>query len=1107
MSKIKRFILLLAITLFVSLLVSCDFKVLVNLEINLVEKNIELYEGEVLSDNHIEIIAHYSNEQTETIDLSAEGLSHNYDANPSFNHFDPNDNELIQEVVFKYKSKSSEKIEITTKRLEVSSFSFLEFGDTEYVYGEAFNPEGFKLFASYKNHANKIIDLTLDMIDLEGGIINFDNVGVNLVDVFYNGVNISNPLLLHVEKSEQQPITNEIIKVIDHTEYRIEIEPIVNARYAFVKKGETLKDNSWQSENFIEFDKLNQDSYVVYVKIAESQTHNESNIVSKELNGLLISKPNVVFMGETSIYFAYREDLKLVLIDENRRINVEANVELFELDDMQVFKVNNLKPNEKYYFAFVEHDKITVFEESIIEIDMPSKNDVFIFNHTQTSEYDGSEKVFSYSLNSKYNHLSSLVNETITYLDISTNELVDVPVNAGTYRVFVEHDFSNEILEMGNLVITPRIYNVVIDNKTITYLDEEPEFTYDVKRLVDGDVPFDVNIFRQEGNEVGKYEIDLDITTNDPNYILGVITKGTLNIVKKDVTISLNDISKIYYDQVNLSDINFDIDFALVEGHDNNFVVSMATVFGKAIKTNGNVVDSNVGHYTNVVAAEIINKNYNVEVLNSSLIVNKRSIDLEIHKHTMTYGDSNLPITNYSLSDERFRSELNVRFTRENPSNNNVGIYPISISSMNEMNFNVEVTGNNFEIIKRVIEIKVNNVTMTYGQPLGDQNSNFTWGLKPGYSFATGDNWNRPGLFNTEFLVDFNALYDAGTHEIAALVSSNNYEIIGIDSGVLTINKRSIQVYVTSNQYVKTYGEVDPTFSFTTNISGVSLNGALSREIGEDVGIYNVTQGTVNNDNNPNYDVNFNPFGFEATLEIKKADLNVAANKIETVYGIDKELTYEVSGFKFNDDRSVIQGEIARYEGINKGIYQITKGTLNANNYNIIFSSNEYHITAKEVEITFTEIGTFIYGEEFSVSSFISNLEYGDEVVTSSYDINAGTYSVSGIIFNNNIDVSSNYIIFNNEYTFTIERRVIEISGTSSTKVYGEASVFGYEITSTLSPVDDYEVSYELSSEDEGERNYTLTSNLDTNNYEVTYVDGLIEINPRTLTITPEADQ
>ncbi|MBG0762420.1 hypothetical protein IY230_02180, partial [Acholeplasma laidlawii] len=77
-----------------------------------------------------------------------------------------------------------------------------------------------------------------------------------------------------------------------------------------------------------------------------------------------------------------------------------------------------------------------------------------------------------------------------------------------------------------------------------------------------------------------------------------------------------------------------------------------------------------------------------------------------------------------------------------------------------------------------------------------------------------------------------------------------------------------------------------------------------------------------------------------------------------------------------------------------------------------------------------------------------------------------------------------------------------EISGTSSTKVYGEASVFGYEITSTLSPVDDYEVSYELSSEDVGERSYTLTSNLDTNNYDVNYVEGLIEITPRTLTIS-----
>ena len=59
------------------------------------------------------------------------------------------------------------------------------------------------------------------------------------------------------------------------------------------------------------------------------------------------------------------------------------------------------------------------------------------------------------------------------------------------------------------------------------------------------------------------------------------------------------------------------------------------------------------------------------------------------------------------------------------------------------------------------------------------------------------------------------------------------------------------------------FNEVEQPFNFTTNPSilpnGETLNGLLSREAGNEVGFYNILQGTVDNTNNPNFDITFTP--------------------------------------------------------------------------------------------------------------------------------------------------------------------------------------------------------------------------------------------------------
>ncbi len=88
-----------------------------------------------------------------------------------------------------------------------------------------------------------------------------------------------------------------------------------------------------------------------------------------------------------------------------------------------------------------------------------------------------------------------------------------------------------------------------------------------------------------------------------------------------------------------------------------------------------------------------------------------------------------------------------------------------------------------------------------------------------------------------------------------------------IDFVGAVIERRSITA--TADNAAKTFGESDPAFTYTAEnlVNGEALIGELTREAGEDAGEYSITQGTLTNQDNANYDITFIP----AVLTIGKA--------------------------------------------------------------------------------------------------------------------------------------------------------------------------------------------------------------------------------------------
>jgi len=91
-----------------------------------------------------------------------------------------------------------------------------------------------------------------------------------------------------------------------------------------------------------------------------------------------------------------------------------------------------------------------------------------------------------------------------------------------------------------------------------------------------------------------------------------------------------------------------------------------------------------------------------------------------------------------------------------------------------------------------------------------------------------------------------------------------NYQLTNpTDTATADIARRPVTVTADSKE--KTEGAAEPVLTYTTGcgtltsdcglVSGEDLSGNLSRESGEDVGTYAITQGSITNENNPNYDI------------------------------------------------------------------------------------------------------------------------------------------------------------------------------------------------------------------------------------------------------------
>ncbi|GHT75108.1 hypothetical protein AGMMS50262_09480 [Bacteroidia bacterium] len=185
------------------------------------------------------------------------------------------------------------------------------------------------------------------------------------------------------------------------------------------------------------------------------------------------------------------------------------------------------------------------------------------------------------------------------------------------------------------------------------------------------------------------------------------------------------------------------------------------------------------------------------------------------------------------------------------------------------------------------------------------------------------------------------AFVDVNVADSVAVVISG-LELDGEQAGNYTLELPEISAKITPASLVimadfgqsKIYGEVDPELTYNIIFGQLfgedTFSGALGRTEGEHVyytdsdPMYEITIGDLSVSDN--YTLTL-VSGIE--FRINPATLLITADNSQKVYGdTDPELTYVITGWKFDDTADLLVGELAREEGENVGTYRINLGDL-----------------------------------------------------------------------------------------------------------------------------------------------------------------------------------
>ncbi len=627
---------------------------------------------------------------------------------------------------------------------------------------------------------------------------------------------------------------------------------------------------------------------------------------------------NVLIQNKTKVYGEQDPSTQYSLIGviNNETINGEILREEGEEKGIYYYNEGTMtsENNPNYYF---------VFSNSYLEI-LPKQINIII--EEQEKIYGDNDPEFTVRLENEEDLVFEDKAEDVLTGKISRQS----GESAGIYKFDISDLSSNKNYNLNlsdncYFIILRRNIDVIIDDASKVYGEDDPVYSYTVNNLIQGD-EFYISIARDYGEDVGTYKL-YNKTLSDDRYIIDNVIFGNLTITPRDISLKAEQKIKIYGDK------DPSLSVVVTEGR---LVDDLSQIsVGNLTRTSG----ESVGIYEINLGTFSLGKNYNITFEGGQFIITKADITISANFSSKQYGDKD-PTFTYQIVKGSLKYNDSFFGMLEREQGEEIGKYEISLGTLiiNE-NYNLSFLSNTFEIVKRNIEIIPTSLSQIYGEESDEIIYNIVGSIvNDDEKDFTGSVYRDKGTSEIE---------SVGKYKIYCSLYHENYNVI---FGEYYFEILPRQITIIADDKVMNYGdEIEPELTYTIEGDILKedkdkLNGEIYRNPGNNAGEY-LIQSSLNL--GKNYNINF----IRGVFTIKPLDLVINCNNYEKVYGqIDPKFTYEIiEGQLINNDS--LNGNVTREQGEDVGLYKLTS-TLRNVNYNIKLVDSYLTITPKQVYLT-----------------------------------------------------------------------------------------------------------------------------------------------------------
>ena len=748
--------------------------------------------------------------------------------------------------------------------------------------------------------------------------------------------------------------------------------------------------------------------------------------------------------------------------------------------------------------------------------------------------------------------------------DITAEDITLTGANAGLYTLKAQIFSASYSNSYGRILKRDAL--VIPENTQKQYGYTDPSFNYTVKNVLDGDTIVG-DLGRLSGEEIGTYPYSQgNLGLRNPNYNVTIESSSYFEIIPRELSLENVIVEEKIYDQTTMAQIsaslrnifnNEDV-YVSVEGEfvspnagNVEVLITDAKLFGEdkehytlvqysqklfgqinpspidvqaeeASAIYGDKIifnymvtglydgdelsgelaikDKNVGKHE-ITEGTLGNSNYYIENFTSAICtITPREIQVYADKMSKVYGDEDDELT-YATENMVEGDSLQGKLSRQD--GEDVGVYEIEIGDLNNSNYIISFTKNEFIITERLIETVIEFLDKEYD----------------GTNQVKYDVEYKNNVKNESFNLVLEASLsrqDCGTATVDYKIPSVDYSgtnyifTYQFKNSQIQILRRQVNIFV--DDISKTYGDGDPEFTYSVRnlIGNDTLDLTINREDGEVVGQYGYSMKGDYSESYPNYAITL----VESYFKILPREVMVEIGAFSKVFGDeDPAIEYNIiDNFCFNDTReSVVDGKITREEGEMVGVYKYDLAAISSNqNYIFINVNNSYFIINKKPVIVKIKDATKVYGEDDPVFEYDVEYEVDGEKlsveITRDYSEDVGDHTLVCKMKND-----SRYIISYEEGTLKITPYSIAVKADDKVKVYGEEDPeFTISITEGVlrnnDRLEDLIQGRIIRAEGESAEDYEIK--LDKlslgKNYELKRESGKLVILPRHLTITAD---